>query len=171
MKKCPNCGEEYRFMHSCPRTCVYCGDCFNRKLGLRMTENGKDFHWKCKKREIQKKRLCSNCAFFETKESINDIWVDEFGTDVTKKREHYCRKLKIRIRIPPSQCLILPEDFDYGGEEAERCTHFVNYLDYKEKALNGEIQLESENEFYTCTYCNTKYNKKITSICPKCGAS
>ncbi|MCR3907036.1 MAG: hypothetical protein NUK62_08450 [Tenericutes bacterium] len=142
MKKCPKCGEEYRFTHSCPRTCIYCGKQFNSNFGHRWSEDGKDFHWDCHKNEMQQKRLCSNCAFLTSKELVKDIRADDLGVNISTKTDYYCRLLKIEIEIPPSERLIVPAggDFICGGKEAEECVNFISKKEYKEKALKGEIK-------------------------------
>jgi hypothetical protein len=54
---------------------------------------------------------------------------------------------------------------------AEKCVHYVNLEEYRQKALKGAVETPKETRFAVCTFCKTKYDTLANLRCPHCGAS
>ena len=123
--------------------------------------NGQTLHPKCWAQAIieeseAKKRLtlCDNCNYYRTDSSQIDIGL--FTPNLVTLESKYCAKFGFGLK---------------GGREAEKCTSYITTEDYKEKALRGEINPQTDTNFRVCPYCQTKYDLNRMSTCPKCGAS
>jgi len=69
-------------------------------------------------------RKCANCAFHKVNNRVQAM-----GNEVWDNLILSCMKFNMEVK----------------GKEAEQCTSFVSLVDYREKALKGEINTEPRN--------------------------
>jgi hypothetical protein len=154
---CPICGKEFGFLSPKIRwnsERQLWNDSLKRyekgKISYRSDLHGRYLCFKCNKQLLDVDPLCSNCAFYKEHE-------EPFLDDTLTARR--CGKF----------------DFELTSRhynQAKQCKHYIHKNEYKEKALKGEIAPStSELVLKTCQYCETQFDLKKTSTCPKCGAS
>lgn len=151
------------------KTCAVCGKTLswlNRPYGnSRWLE--KHPEWKDKKicfgclTEINKKergreRKCANCAFHKVNERV-----EAMGSEAWSMPILLCIKFSMEVK----------------GKEAERCTSFVPLVDYREKALKGEINNEPQNVQIIVDFSSLKDEMAkggvvmTTYKCPNCNGT
>jgi hypothetical protein len=102
-------------------------------------------------------KLCEKCHYYR---SDSDSQIIDLGLFMPNPKlitftAHYCAKFGFSLE---------------NGEEAKKCTSYITKDEYKEKALRGEINPNTDYNFRICPYCQTKFDLNKLSACPKCGA-
>jgi hypothetical protein len=102
-----------------------------------------------------KRKSCHQCAYF----SLNE-----------QTQEAHCKKIDLNLELsvraqimgsPIPSCLFF---------DAEKCIHYVNKEEYREKVLRGQIETEKETHYVVCNYCSARYDANQQTACPRCGA-
>lgn len=155
MVKCPKCGKSLGLfgIGELWDSQVYHSDWNGQKLHMQYWLQATTEESEAKK----KLALCSNCHYYRSESSTEVIDLGLFmpNPKMVTFTSRYCAKFGFELK---------------DGKEAEKCTSYIIKEDSKEKALRGEINPNTDNNFRICPYCQTKFDLNKLSVCPRCGA-